>query len=476
MTYLSNEIKDVEYYVSLDNSKKLILRRENDVFIVIDLDAQTKADVAQALAEAYTDAAISALVGSSPEQLNDLNELAAAIGDDPNFAANINSAIADRVTIASMNTETQARIDADDLRALLTDTRFTDQRTTLDGSVTTAKVAAANVDGVISIPSMRTLGTGALQALAGSHGLLTTGVHGIKANDVCTSLGVGSGAVASGLGGAFFGFEAGLSNTSGLNSCFGYKAGRLATTGIGVFIGYLAGASATTSSGVHIGYLAGNANTTGNGVYLGFQAGYTATTSSGVYVGVQAGFSATTGLGTYIGYQAGRTATTGHGTYIGYVAGYNATIGHGTYIGYLAGYSATTGSGIYLGFQAGYAPNTLSANATTSADEQVCIGQETGQASPTQVNGIVCLGFRATAGAANAMALGRLSVANHASSVAIGNATATTKINEVAFGPRSLSLLNATTIPSGTETGLYLEAGALKYRGSAGTITTLAAA
>ncbi|EIS6464773.1 phage tail protein [Escherichia coli] len=43
---------------------------------------------------AYVRAAISALVGSSPEALDTLNELAAALGNDPNFATTITNALA----------------------------------------------------------------------------------------------------------------------------------------------------------------------------------------------------------------------------------------------------------------------------------------------------------------------------------------------------------------------------------------------
>jgi hypothetical protein len=63
------------------------------------------------------------------------------------------------------------------------DSRLSDQRTPTDNSVTSAKVvnetlthddvAAANKDGVASTPSMRTLGTGATQAAAGSDSRFT---------------------------------------------------------------------------------------------------------------------------------------------------------------------------------------------------------------------------------------------------------------------------------------------------------------
>ena len=48
---------------------------------------------AVASANAYTDAQIAALVDSAPGLLNTLNELAAALGDDPNFATTITNSL-----------------------------------------------------------------------------------------------------------------------------------------------------------------------------------------------------------------------------------------------------------------------------------------------------------------------------------------------------------------------------------------------
>jgi len=48
--------------------------------------AQAKADTAETNAKTYTDIKVAALVDSSPATLDTLNELAAALGDDPNFA------------------------------------------------------------------------------------------------------------------------------------------------------------------------------------------------------------------------------------------------------------------------------------------------------------------------------------------------------------------------------------------------------
>lgn len=56
-------------------------------------------DIANAItaSEEYTDNAIANLVATAPEALNTLNELAAALGDDENFATTVNTALAHRV-------------------------------------------------------------------------------------------------------------------------------------------------------------------------------------------------------------------------------------------------------------------------------------------------------------------------------------------------------------------------------------------
>ncbi|KDZ42422.1 prophage tail fiber N-terminal domain-containing protein [Escherichia coli] len=57
-------------------------------------DASISASEAAIASTAYVMAAIAALVDSSPDALNTLNELAAALGNDPNFATTMTSALA----------------------------------------------------------------------------------------------------------------------------------------------------------------------------------------------------------------------------------------------------------------------------------------------------------------------------------------------------------------------------------------------
>ncbi|MBC2722040.1 hypothetical protein [Desulfosporosinus sp.] len=70
--------------------------------------AQAKADAALSSANSYTDTKVAALVDSSPATLDTLNELAAAIGDDPNFAITLTDLVGTKETPAGA----QAKVDA----------------------------------------------------------------------------------------------------------------------------------------------------------------------------------------------------------------------------------------------------------------------------------------------------------------------------------------------------------------------------
>ena len=75
------------------------------------VDAKAYADTAEsdavATANSYTDSEISALIGGSPELLNTLDEIAAAIADDNNFSTTVVSDIAQGLTDAKAYTDTR---------------------------------------------------------------------------------------------------------------------------------------------------------------------------------------------------------------------------------------------------------------------------------------------------------------------------------------------------------------------------------
>lgn len=79
------------------------------------------ADVGAATEE-YVDTAVANLVDSSPDTLNTLNELAAALGDDPNFATTVINQIAEKVdkttTINGKALNNNITLNASDVKAL----------------------------------------------------------------------------------------------------------------------------------------------------------------------------------------------------------------------------------------------------------------------------------------------------------------------------------------------------------------------
>ena len=107
---------------------------------ILEADPTTQAALDAAIAQEVTDrntaitAATSALVDGAPGLLDTLNEIAAAVGDDANFATTITNSIAaetaareaaDNTLTAAVNAETAARIAADDTKANLAGATFT---------------------------------------------------------------------------------------------------------------------------------------------------------------------------------------------------------------------------------------------------------------------------------------------------------------------------------------------------------------
>ncbi len=132
---------------------------------------QSYADQAEVDAKAYTDTEIASLVDGAPALLDTLNELAAAIADNPNYATDVANLVAgkqDTLTAGSNIDITDdvisvTGLDTDDV-AEGTNLYFTNQRA-LDATAAAYEVADAVSD----------------------HNALTTGVHGVTGDVVGTS-------------------------------------------------------------------------------------------------------------------------------------------------------------------------------------------------------------------------------------------------------------------------------------------------
>jgi hypothetical protein len=120
---------------------------------------QGYADTAEAdavtTANAYTDAEIAALVDSAPELLDTLNELAAAIGDNPNYAADLATSVGTKVSKAG-DTMTGLLVLSADPSANL-------------GAATKQYVDAAESDAVATAAADATTKADAAQAAANSY-------------------------------------------------------------------------------------------------------------------------------------------------------------------------------------------------------------------------------------------------------------------------------------------------------------------
>jgi len=91
--------------ITQDTSNRFVTDAEKTVWNAKETPsgAQSKADAALASANSYTDTKVAALVDSSPATLDTLNELAAALGDDPNFSTTITNMVAARTRKGSAN-------------------------------------------------------------------------------------------------------------------------------------------------------------------------------------------------------------------------------------------------------------------------------------------------------------------------------------------------------------------------------------
>lgn len=249
-------------------------------------------------------------------------------------------------------------------------------------------------------------------------------------------------------------------------------------------------ANTTAAHNTAVGHSAATLVTTNDAVtVVGYAAGQYASGTQNTAVGYQAmkgvNGSSSAGQNTAVGNSALQAFTTGDS---------NVAVGHACL------QSMTTGQkNVAVGFAASYFTNGSTANAIVAGIANTHVGYDAGSASG-DISNSTAIGFGALV-AANATALGASASASGSGSVAIGRDNAgtgasTSVANTIALGTALhsvligtgaglgggagvLSIKNAGTAPTTNPSAggiLYCEAGALKYRGSSGTVTTLGAA
>lgn len=104
-------INNVELGTS-NSLSDLGIQPAGDYLTITDLDGYVEdADIADFITETEVDSKIANLVNSAPQALDTLNELATALGNDPNFATTVTTALADKVDADDLMELTNAEID-----------------------------------------------------------------------------------------------------------------------------------------------------------------------------------------------------------------------------------------------------------------------------------------------------------------------------------------------------------------------------
>ncbi|MBF0454264.1 MAG: hypothetical protein HQL72_05520 [Magnetococcales bacterium] len=230
-----------------------------------------------------------------------------------------------------------------------------------------------------------------------------------------------------------------------------------------VIAGTGAAANATSlSDSVVLGHNAvGSGIATGNyNVVLGVTAGKSLTSGSkNILLGFEAGLTLSSTAGNIgIGYRALKFGVGYNNIAIGEIAGSNTTSSNSIFIGKGAGASLGGGSGdnVIVGDLAGYN--------LTSGTGNIILGKSSGGTATSYSNQL----WIANTNSNTPLIHGDFNAQN------IG-------FNSKDYGSGSgvIAIANAITVPSSNPTAgglFYVDAGALKYRGSSGTVTTLATA
>ena len=125
--------------------------------------------------QSYVNDAISDLIDNAPAALDTLNEIAAALGDDSNFASTITNALATKITASSTDTLTNKTINLADNTITGTLAQFNTALTDADFATTT--------DVSDALADANTYTDTAVE----THSDLISGVHGVTGNIVGTS-------------------------------------------------------------------------------------------------------------------------------------------------------------------------------------------------------------------------------------------------------------------------------------------------
>jgi hypothetical protein len=224
--------------------------------------AQGKADFAQtaaiASARTYTDTSVAGLIDSAPTLLNTLNELAAAINDDSNFATTVATSISN--SVATAKTEMTTYTDTQVQSAI--STAATDASTKSTNALNSSKSYTDTT--VSAAASVASTATSTVGGLLSTHTSATQNVHGIADTSALeTSTGAQSKATAALTSANTYTDSSVASATSSLQSSINSAVTAAATDATTKANGALTSANSYTDSAVSgvVGAAPANLNT-----------------------------------------------------------------------------------------------------------------------------------------------------------------------------------------------------------------------
>lgn len=331
-------------------------------------------------------------------------------------------------------------------------------------------------------------------------------------NSGIVKIGKNAGTLSTTDGSTHIGTEAGKSSTAGFSTYIGFWAGKSHSSGTGnTYVGRQAGTNHSSGgSSVFIGQSAGDAATTASKI-VGIGANAfglgTMTGSNNVAIGESSGLRMTTGFNnTFIGYLSGNDTTEGlANVYVGSSAGENNVLGDNNLcLGNGAGKGAASANfndNVFIGTQSGDKADTADSNIClgtqsafdlTSGADNVMIGARSGQNVTTGSDNLLFgtdVALTLTTGARNIVFGKSINVPlfNTNDYLSIGDlikgdlsSNKNLGLNTTSFGSgqKVFAMANGTAPTVNPTAGgiQYVEAGALKYRGSSGTVTTLGVA
>ena len=123
--------------------------------------ASSGTNTTQIATTAFVSSAVSDLVNSAPSTLDTLNELAAALGDDPNFATTVTNSIATKLSLTGGTLSGDLNLDGNDIDGVGTITGALNGNATTATSLATARtIGGVSFDGTsnINLPGVNTTG------------------------------------------------------------------------------------------------------------------------------------------------------------------------------------------------------------------------------------------------------------------------------------------------------------------------------